>query len=102
MTARRLVLPLLAVLAAALGAAAGQLATSRRASACKCPIPEWRVTRQSVSVSDPAAASHQSYWPPGGRLTSYTGRASIWADQLMTSLIGYVTAAAPRGGDAGP
>jgi hypothetical protein len=76
---------------AALGAAVGHLVTSRVASACECSTPTWKVRLQSATSSDPAT-NHQSFWPAEGRLSGYTGHASIWANTFTAGVIGRVGA----------
>jgi hypothetical protein len=86
MTARRLWMTLGLLLVSVAGAAAGHVVTARPASACSCASAEWPVLRQTITSSDPDA-SHRSFWPASGRLTSYTGRAHIWASQVTGGVI---------------
>jgi hypothetical protein len=74
------------VILAVLGAAAGQVASSRSPSACDCVPHEWRVVRREVTSTDPGA-NHGSFWPASGTLTSYPGEAHIWADQMTEGVI---------------
>lgn len=74
------------VIVAVLGAAAGQVATSRSPAACDCAPHAWRVVRREVTSSDPGA-NHGTFWPAAGTLTSYPGEARIWADQMTVGVI---------------
>jgi hypothetical protein len=74
---------------AVLGAAAGQVATARWTSACKCASPEWRVELREVTSTDPGA-DHRMFWPPSGFLMAYPGEAHIWADPIAVGMVARV------------
>jgi hypothetical protein len=92
MIAHRLWLASGLLLVSVAGAAAGHVVSARRASACSCANAEWPVARQMITSSDPEV-SHWSFWPANGRLTSYPGRAHIWASQVTGGVISRVGAA---------
>jgi hypothetical protein len=76
------------VVAAALGAAAGavasEVALARRAFACTCGPPSWQVELREVTSSSPdVGTDHRRAWPATANLVSYRGGRRvihIWAD----------------------
>ncbi|HEX2872010.1 MAG TPA: hypothetical protein VHP33_12155 [Polyangiaceae bacterium] len=66
------------VLLGAAGAASGQLVNAARARACSCAPEAWSVELSSTTSSD-ASVDHRAYWPKKATLTSYPGRAHVWA-----------------------
>lgn len=64
------------LLMSTLGAAFGQLLTSKPARATSCVTPTWHVALVSVSSTNPDV-QHAGFWPQRSRLHAYKGHAHI-------------------------
>jgi hypothetical protein len=79
--------------ASLLGALAGAMAGERRASACSCSPPAWRLTLRTAT--DGGSASDTQGWPASARLESRPGTVVMWSEQLAGETIDRLHAGEP-------